>query len=154
MPGKLRRMRWVAAVTRHIPPDQFGRYLATGIANTLFGYLSFAVLTALLEDVFPQSYILAGVVASLLNITFSFLNYKWFVFRTKGHYFREWRRSVAVYSGGIALGALLLPVFVWLIRSCTGLVRSAPYIAGALLTALTIVYAFLGHKKYSFRAPD
>jgi hypothetical protein len=32
--------------------------------------------------------------------------------------------------------------------------RSAPYVAGALLTGLTAVYSFLGHKNFSFRVAD
>lgn len=45
-------------------------------------------------------------------VTFSYLNYNWFVFTTKGNYLSEWARCVAVYSGGIAISVLLLPVLV------------------------------------------
>jgi hypothetical protein len=34
--------QWIAKLTRHIPPGQFGRYLLVGAWNTLFGYGSFA----------------------------------------------------------------------------------------------------------------
>src|SRR5271169_2208371 len=88
-----------AKLTSHIPPEQFGRYLLVGAWNTLFGYGSFATLTAVLDPIVPHSYILACVIASLLNITVSYLGYKWFVFKTQGNYLREWARCVTVYSG-------------------------------------------------------
>jgi putative flippase GtrA len=93
--------RWVASLTRHIPPGQFGRYLLVGAWNTLFGYGSYALLTAILTPVIPHGYIVASVISSLLNISVSFLGYKWFVFKTKGNYLREWIRCVGVYSGAL-----------------------------------------------------
>jgi putative flippase GtrA len=144
---------WSAKVTQHIPPGQFGRYLLVGAWNTLFGYGAFAFFTAILTSVIPHSYIVASVISSLLNISVSYLGYKWFVFKTKGNYLREWIRCVGVYSGGILLGVLALPVLVTLIRRNTRFFAQAPYIAGALLTAFMVVYSFVGHKKFSFRKP-
>ncbi|MFZ0686368.1 MAG: GtrA family protein [Terriglobales bacterium] len=144
---------WISSVTRHIPPGQFGRYLLVGTWNTLFGYGSFAFFTAILGPMIPHSYIAASVISSLLNISVSFLGYKWFVFKTKGNYLREWVRCVGVYSGGILFGVLALPVVVALIRRNTRFDTQAPYIAGALLTAFMVLYSFVGHKKFSFRTP-
>jgi putative flippase GtrA len=119
----------------------------------LFGYGSYAFFTAILSPMIPHSYIAASVISSLLNISVSFLGYKWFVFKTKGNYLREWVRCVGVYSGGILVGVLTLPVLVVMIRRNTRFDAQAPYIAGALLTAFMVVYSFLGHKKFSFRTP-
>jgi putative flippase GtrA len=148
----LQQVPFISRLTRHIPPAQFGRYLIVGLANTVFGYSSFAVLTFLLTPYVPYAYIFAGVLSSFLNITFAFLNYKWFVFHTRGNYLREWFRCVLVYSSGIALGTVLLPLTVFLIRHLTTLNASAPYIAGALLMSLNVIFSFLGHKKFSFRS--
>jgi putative flippase GtrA len=145
--------KWSTELTRHIPPGQFGRYLLVGSCNTLFGYGSFAFFTAILGPVIPHSYIAASVISSLLNISVSYLGYKWFVFKTKGNYLREWIRCIGVYSGGILVGVLTLPVLVVVIRRNTRFNAEAPYIAGALLTAFMVVYSFLGHKKFSFRTP-
>jgi putative flippase GtrA len=151
----LQKIPAVARVTSHIPPAQFGRYLVVGVFNSLFGYSSYALLTAVLTPHVPYAYILAGVLASVLNITVSFLNYKRFVFKTKGNYLREWSRCLLVYSGGIAIGAVLLPVTVFTIRHLTRADASAPYIAGALLMGVNIIVSFLGHKKFSFGpSPD
>ena len=144
---------WKTKLTGHIPPGQFGRYLVVGAWNTLFGYGSFAFFTAILNPRIPHSYILASVISSLLNISVSFFGYKWFVFKTKGNYLREWIRCVALYSGGILFGVLMLPILVALIRHNTRFFAEAPYIAGALLTGFMVLYSFFGHKNFSFRSP-
>jgi len=141
----------IARLTSHIPPGQFGRYLLVGGWNTLFGYSTFAVLTATLKPYVPQSYMPAAVLSSLLNITVAFLGYKWFVFKTKGNYLREWVRCLAVYGSSIAVGVAALPFFVWVIRSTTRFDRQAPYLAGALLLGFGVIYNFLGHRNFSFR---
>src|SRR5208282_6169813 len=108
--------QWSTKLTGHIPPGQFGRYLLVGLWNTLFGYGTFALLTAVLTPIVPYSYMWASLLSSLLNVTVAYLGYKWFVFKTKGNYLREWLRCVAVYSTGIAFGLIALPVLVFLIR--------------------------------------
>jgi putative flippase GtrA len=151
---KAEQSGWSRSLTKHIPPSQLARYLVIGVWNTLFGYGTYALFTALLAPVVPHSYVVALVLSSLLNITVSFLGYKWFVFKTKGNYLREWMRCVAVYSSGIALGACLLPIVVYILRHGTRYQASAPYLAGALLTGFGVLYNFLGHKKFSFRQPE
>jgi putative flippase GtrA len=94
---------------------------------------------------------IASVLSSLLNITVSFLGYKWFVFHTRGNYLREWARTVMVYSGAIALGLVLLPPTVFAVGRITGNPTTAPYIAGAILLAVQVLVSFLGHKNFSFR---
>ena len=141
-----------ASLTRHIPPGQLGRYLVVGIWNTVFGYSTFAFFTAVLDRYIPASYMAASLVSSVLNITVSFLGYKWFVFKTKGNYWKEWFRCIIVYSGSIILGLALLPPTVWLVSYVTGNTRTAPYIAGALVMGVQIVLSFIGHKTFSFKS--
>lgn len=144
--------RWSTKLARQIPPGQFGRYLLVGAWNTLFAYGSYAALTALLTPHIPHAYVFAAVLANLLAITFSYLNYKWFIFKTKGNYVREWVRCVVVYSGGSLFGVMVLPVLVFLIRRLTSMYVSAPYIAGAIIAAATVVASFAGHKNFTFRS--
>jgi len=143
----------IAALTRHFPPGQFGRYLLVGTGNTLFGYGTFAALVAILDRMMPHGYILASVLSSVVNITVSYLDYKWFVFKTKGKYLREWARCLVVYSSAIVLNAVLLPVAVFAIRRWTTYYSAAPYIGGAVLIVLTTIFSFVGHKNFSFRSP-
>jgi putative flippase GtrA len=144
---------WWAKLALHVPPEQFGRYLLVGLANTIVGYGTFALFTAILDRFTAHGYVLASVLSGLLNITFAYLNYKRFVFRTKGNYLREWSRCLAVYGSAIVIGAMLLPIFVFFLHRWAGLTVSAPYLAGLVLLALTTIYNFLGNKKFSFRSP-
>lgn len=136
----------------HVPPGQLLRFIAVGVWNTVFGYATFALLAFLFERDHPKyGYIAAGAISSALNISVAFLGYKWFVFKTKGHYLREWARCVAVYSSSIVLGLILLPILVLAIRHATDLDRSAPFLAGAVLAVANALYNFVGNKKYTFR---
>jgi putative flippase GtrA len=140
-----------AGVAAHIPPAQFFRYLLIGGWNTLFGYGCFALFTALLEPRIRYGYVIASAIANLIAITVSYLGYKWFVFRTKGNYLKEWLRCVTVYTGSMLVSIALLPVVVFSLRRTTSITASAPYVAGALIMALSVIYTFLAHKKFSFR---
>jgi len=138
-------------LTRHIPPGQLGRYLVVGIWNTVFAYGTFALFTALLDRHMPASYMAASLLSSVLNITVSFLGYKWFVFKTKGHYLKEWTRCLVVYSGSILLGLALLPPTVFVVAHLTGNATAAPYVAGALILAVQVILSFFGHRTFSFK---
>jgi len=127
------------------------RYLLVGAGNTVFGYGLFSLLTALFAGRFLFSYVAASVLANLIAISVAFLAYKNFVFRTKGNYLREWLRCLAVYSGSIAAGVLLLPPLVFLFTRIMGDSRFAPYLAGAVITAGTVVASFFGHRRFSFK---
>jgi putative flippase GtrA len=149
IPGSARR----SSLTRHIPPGQLVRYLIVGVWNTAFGYGTYAAFTALLARYGKDSYLAAMVLSNIVNITIAFLGYKWFVFKTKGNYLKEWLRCVSVYSGSIFISFIALPGLVFALRKWFGYDRGAPYLAGAILTAVTVVISFFGHKHISFR-PD
>ncbi|MGC2619975.1 MAG: GtrA family protein, partial [Acidobacteriaceae bacterium] len=89
-----REARLVQRLIHHFPPGQFGRYLVVGVCNTIFGYSTYAGLTLLLTPHVRYAYIVASVLSGLVNITFSFLTYKWFIFKTRGNYLREWARCL------------------------------------------------------------
>ncbi len=136
----------------HVPPGQFLRYLVVGVWNTGFGYSTFVVLTLALRPSFPHyGYILAGVLSSVLNITVAFFGYKFFIFKTKGNYLKEWLRCMAVYGSSIAIGTVLLPIAVFLVRHLTPIDKGAPFAAAAVLSGFNVIYSFIGNKKFSFR---
>ena len=131
-------------------PTTVARYLAVGACNTLFGYGCFALLTMLLNPLIAYGYVVASLLANLLAITFSFLGYKWFVFKTQGDYFKEWIRCIGVYTGSMLLSAAALPFVVALVRHQTGNAQTAPYIAGAIVLVFSVVFSFFGHRHISF----
>jgi putative flippase GtrA len=130
--------------------SSFFRYLIVGICNTVFGYGCFALFTSLLTPLIPYAYVAASLIANLFAITFAFLGYKWFVFRTQGNYLREWIRCLGVYAGNIALSAAALPPLVVLVQNQTRNARVAPYIAGAIVLAFSVIISFFGHRHISF----
>lgn len=131
---------------------QFVRYLMVGGFNTLFGYGLFALLNWLFTDrLGPFSYMYASVLAGLISITVAFLGYKWFVFRTKGNYLVEWLRCIGVYGSSVIVGLVGLPILVPILRQHLDRPQSASYIAAAVMTIVTVLFSFVGHKNVSFR---
>ncbi len=131
-------------------PTTLIRYLAVGTVNTAFAYGCFALLTLLLNPLFAYGYVLASLIGNLFTITFSFLGYKWFVFKTHGNYLKEWIRCIGVYTASILLSAAALPVLVPIIQHRTGNAHSAPYIAGAIVLVASLAFSFFGHRHISF----
>jgi putative flippase GtrA len=130
---------------------QLIRYLITGCFNTLFGYSLYAFLNWLLTGRVPYGYMWASLLSNLIAISAAFLAYKWFVFKTRGHYLREWLRCLGVYGSSMLLSLLALPFLVALFRRLLPRPEAAPYVAGAVVTLTTIVVSFFGHKHFSFR---
>ena len=169
------------------PGGQFVRYLFVGGLNTFFGYLSFVIILTLLNAAVPArllylTVVAASIISTPLNITVAYLGYKFFVFRTKGNYLREWLKCFAVYGsamipGLIALSALtrylqsVLRVHAVWLHAMLGAVEGhlsgrplallehvatgramAGYIAGAIVIGVSTIYSFIGHKKVTFNS--
>ncbi len=135
---------------------QVFRYLVVGAWNTVLGYSLFVLFTHLLRHV-AYGYIPAVIVSNIIAISISFLGYKWFVFRTKGNYLREWLRTMTVYGTGMLLNAALLGPFVALLRHATRLGDKSPYVAQACLVLMIVTLSFFGHKHFTFgkrKAPE
>lgn len=131
---------------------QLVRYLFVGGFNTAFGYSCFAVLNFVLADRVPYAYMVANIGSNIVAITVAFLLYKWFVFRTKGNYLREYLRTYVVYGSSALLGLALLPVLVAVVGMYIKNERIVPYVAQAIVIPLVVIISFVGHKRFSFRA--
>ena len=127
------------------------RYVLVGGFNTAFGFSVFALLNWLFRGLGSFAYMYAWALANILAISAAFLAYKWFVFRTRGNYLIEWLRCFSVYGSGMLFGAVALPITVTILRRMMHRPELAPYLAGALLTVVTIILSFLGHRHFSFR---
>jgi putative flippase GtrA len=130
---------------------QFGRFLLIGGFNTVFNYLLFATLNWSFEGLGSYSYMYAAALAGFISITVSFLMYKWFVFKTRGNYLVEWIRCFGVYgtSALITLGGL--PILVPILRRTMHRPEFASYVGGAIMTVVTVLFSFVGHRNFSFR---
>lgn len=176
----------VKGIFGRLPAGQFVRYLCIGVMNSLFGYAVYVALLTLLNAVLSARWlyltvVLATVLAMPLNISFAYFGYKFFVFRTKGNYLREWLKCFAVYSTGIIPGLVVLSALTRILQSaihnhaawlhlCLNAVERhlsgrplalihyvatgkamAGYIAGAIVMGVTTVYSFVAHKNITFR---
>jgi putative flippase GtrA len=135
--------------------SQFLRYIIVGTWNTVFGYGCFFLLVRFFLHFLPAQPALtasiAFVFATVINVTVSFLGYKWFVFRTQGNYLREYRRSLLVYLPSLALSAVAIAPLTGLLRLVPHLQTQAPYAAGAAFACFNLIASFLGHKHISFK---
>jgi putative flippase GtrA len=119
--------------------------------NTVFGYGIFALLTWAFRGLGFYSYMFAAVLANLIAISVAFLGYKWFVFRTSGNYLIEYLRCFGVYGGSALIGLAGLPILVPILRRNLQEPEQAPYIAGAIMVVVTVIFSFFGHKRVSFK---
>jgi putative flippase GtrA len=142
-------------MTKRLAEMQSVRFLVIGGCNTLFGVADTFVLLKLLLMLRPDQPKLMGTVAmaasSIINIAFSFLTYKWFVFQTKGNYLKEYLRSLTIYLPSLALNTLLIAPLAALLKRWTGYEHGSVYIAMATILTITIVFSFFGHKHVSFK---
>ena len=135
----------------HKSVEQFVRYIVVGGFNAVFGYGLYALLTWSFRGLGSYNYMYAAVLGNVIAISVAFLGYKWFVFRTRGNYLIEWIRCLGVYGSSALIGLAGLPIVVLILRHILHKPERAPYIAGALLMMVTVLFSFLGHKNFSFR---
>jgi putative flippase GtrA len=119
------------------------RYLLVGGMNTVVGYGLGVGLYLLLSPAFHI--LLIGLVANVLAISFSFTTHKLLVFRTQDHWLSEYLRSYLVYGGMGLMGTLLLWALV------DG-IHLPIWIAQGVAIGLTVVFSYLGHARFTFRA--
>src|SRR5258705_11926430 len=143
-------------LTDHQSRGQLLRYVVVGAWNSLFGYGCFFLLVRFFLRLSPSQpglpASIALVFATVINVTVSFLGYKWFVFRTQGNYLREYRRSLLVYLPSLLLSAVAIAPLTGLLRLVPHLQTQAPYAAGAAFACFNLIASFLGHKHISFKA--
>jgi putative flippase GtrA len=122
----------------------FIRFVLIGGINTALGYGVYALFNYALMNRVPYSYAVALILSNITTISMNYINYKLFVFRTRGNYLLEYLRFFSVYGFSIGMNLVLLPILVeyFSINS---------YLAGLLLIPVTVVFSFLGHTNFSFR---
>jgi putative flippase GtrA len=84
------------------------------------------------------------IISNIISITNAYICYKFFVFKTRGNYIKEYLRFYLVYGIAFALNILLLPLFVRYLKI-------HPLVAQAIVTLFTIIISYWGHRHFSFR---
>jgi putative flippase GtrA len=128
---------WLLRVVR----DQRVVFLLVGGVNTVFGYLCFAALLAVLGQ---QHYMVALVCAYIIGVLFAFVMYRFVVFQVRGHVLSDLWRFSMVYVVSLSVNLVLLPVLVEIFRL-------PALLAQALIVSVTSVISWLAHKHFSFR---
>lgn len=133
--------------------NQIGRYAVAGLWNTVFGYAVYAVFVAVLTGKMPYAYLVAGVISNVVAVTQSFFVYKFFVFKTQGNIWHEYLKCWAVYGTGVAVNLAGLPFAVMVCEAVLPptFVVAAPYVGGAVMTGVVVLFSFFGHKKITFK---
>ena len=87
------------------------KFFLIGFINTLFGYFIGIITYKLFYKTIGIIWV--GIIANTLAIFFSFLNYKFFVFKTKiKYFFSEATKSFIVYFVIFVLSIILLYIFI------------------------------------------
>jgi putative flippase GtrA len=118
------------------------RYLCAAIWNTAFGYTVGIVVFELFND--SSKIILIGIASNVISISMSFIVYKIFVFRTDGNWLNEYFRSYVIYGSTSVISIFVL----WVTVSKMSL---NIYMAQAIAILCSVIFSYLGHKKYTFR---
>lgn len=131
--------------------DQRVAFLLVGALNTGIGFVFFIIFDLTVGAWLDES--VNRVVGSLgtlacahvLSVLCAFVLHRTFVFRVRGHVWRDLARFEAVYLVAISVNAIILPILVEL-----GLER---ILAQFSILLVTTFISYFGHKYFSFRRP-
>ena len=118
------------------------RYIVAGAVNTIFGYL---VGVQLYKILFLDFHILLiGILINIINISFSFITYKIFVFETRDGWILEYLKSYITYGISAIVGVSLL----WGMISIMDL---SIWYAQAYSMVLVAILSYFGHNHFTFK---
>lgn len=121
------------------------RYLIVGVVNTSFGYFASIYCHWVLKSYISLIFIL--LLSNLFAISFSFVNYKIFVFKSKGNWLFEYFRAYLVYGATALLGIFLTWVLVEKFQVQFWLSQA---IALSVITCIS----YVGHRNFTFNSQD
>ena len=121
------------------------RYLVAGGYNTAFGFLAFAGLYLLLEDVLH--YLGVAVISHVIAITNSFFVYRYFVFKSTGNILHEYLKIYVVYGVSFLLSIAMLALLVEFLDM-------HPIAAQFFVILVTVAVSYLGHSRFTFKGTD
>jgi putative flippase GtrA len=117
-------------------------YLIVGGVNTALGYGVTVGLYYLLRPYWPL--VPVALLANVICITFSFVTYKIFIFKSSGRWLPEYLRSYVVYGGSALFGIAGL----WFLAEVLGM---TVWLAQGLVMAAGVFMSFVGHELFTFR---
>jgi hypothetical protein len=118
------------------------RFLLAGIWNTLFAYFASLFVYDYLH-IFVHI-LLIGLIIVILNISMSFLTFKFFVFKTQNHWLKEYLRFYITYSVSISVSLILLWVAV-------DFLNVKFWISQAFAMMVSAILSYIGHNRFTFK---
>jgi|APCry1669192647_1035423.scaffolds.fasta_scaffold00111_21 putative flippase GtrA len=122
--------------------DQKFRYLISGVWNTLFGYVLSLILYSTLHS--RVHIIIISVMANVIAITVAFIVYKFFVFKTKGNYLKEYFRMYITYG----LSAIIGTLSIWFLVDKLSMEF---WLSQILITIFLVIFTYIFNQKYTFK---
>jgi putative flippase GtrA len=122
--------------------DQRIAFLIVGGANTAIGLGFFALFNVIVGPHFGYEATL--LCAHITSVLCAFVLYRRFVFRVRGHVFRDLGRFEMVYLVALGVNAVLLFVLV------SG-AHLPVLLSQVLIVFVTTLISFFGHRYFSFR---
>lgn len=127
-----------------IVTDQRIAFLIVGGINTVVGMGWFIVFDRTVGQ--HLGYMVSLILAHIASVLCAFVLYRRFVFRVRGHVLRDLWRFEVVNLTALGINLVTLPLVV----EVFGL---PPIPAQLLVTVVTMVISFFGHRGFSFRRP-
>ena len=117
------------------------RYLIIGIVNTILGYLSGILSFFLFYNLYGIFFV--GLISNFVSITITFLNYKFFLFKTKKNFFVEYAKSFINY-GFISIISIIL---LWFLVDVSYV---NIYLSQLIIIPVIFVISYFGNRYFVF----
>ena len=144
-------MRRIVSLVVRVARDQRVSFLLVGGFNTALGFAVFVVADLFVgrpvDVAFGETVgsLTTLAIAHVIGVIVAYLLYRRFVFRVRGHFWRDLARFESVYLVQLAFNAVALPLLVAL---------GAPRIPAQFgILFIAAIGSYLGHKFFSFRRP-
>ena len=120
----------------------FKGYLLIGIINTVFAYFSGIFIFNFFYPVLEIQKI--SILTSIFNITFSFLNYKLFLFKNLKNYISQYLKYVISNVSITLISILNLYIFIEILNFSI-------YLAQLLIISLAVLFSYFVNLNYIFK---
>lgn len=117
------------------------RFLIIGSFNALFSYLIYSLLCLILGSEYYQ---LSLALSFALSSVVSFNMQKHFVFQSKGNFLKEYLKCCTSWLISYAINALLLEIFV-------SVLKINIYLSQFFATGITAVFTYILFKYFAFK---
>lgn len=133
-------MAFLVAKLRELPEKL--RFVVVGGFNTVLGFGAFALIQFLIGAWVGE--VLVLVLAHISVSSIAFILHRRITFRVDGNVVIDFLRFQSVYIIPIGINLVILPLLV-------RLAGMNVYLAQGIITVVTVVVSYFGHKYFSFR---